>query len=103
MDSMISKYRRNTVQALAALGAAPLLPAATPHALAQTQAQTQTQAWPTKPVKLIVPFPAGGGTDAFARPLSKVLAGTFGQSFVIDNRGGAGGTLGNELRKSYFK
>ena len=97
MDSMISKYRRNTVQALAALGAAPLLPVATPHALAQTQAQTQTQAWPTKPVKLIVPFPAGGGTDAFARPLSKVLAGTFGQSFVIDNRGGAGGTLGAEI------
>lgn len=56
-----------------------------------------SQAWPSKPVRLIVPFPAGGGTDAFARPLSKVLAATLGQSFVIDNRGGAGGTLGAEV------
>ena len=57
----------------------------------------RAQAWPTKPVKLIVPFAAGGGTDAFARPLTKVLSAAFGQSFVIDNRAGAGGTLGAEL------
>ena len=53
--------------------------------------------WPNKPVRLIVPFAAGGGTDAFARPLAKVLSGSLGQSLVIDNRGGAGGTLGAEL------
>jgi tripartite-type tricarboxylate transporter receptor subunit TctC len=53
--------------------------------------------WPNKPVRLIVPFAAGGGTDAFARPLAKVLSGTLGQSFVIDNRGGAGGTLGADV------
>jgi tripartite-type tricarboxylate transporter receptor subunit TctC len=50
--------------------------------------------WPTKPVTLIVPFPAGGGTDAFARPLSGQFSKTTGKTLVIDNRGGAGGTLG---------
>ena len=51
-------------------------------------------AWPAKPVNLIVPFPAGGGTDAFARPLSAQFAKQTGKTLVIDNRGGAGGTLG---------
>ena len=50
--------------------------------------------WPAKPVNLIVPFPAGGGTDAFARPLSAQFAKQTGKTMVIDNRGGAGGTLG---------
>lgn len=50
--------------------------------------------WPTKPVSLIVPFPAGGGTDAFARPLSAQFSRLTGRQMVIDNRGGAGGTLG---------
>lgn len=52
------------------------------------------QAWPAKPVTLVVPFPAGGGTDAFARPLSAQFAKVTGKQLVIDNRGGAGGTLG---------
>ena len=51
-------------------------------------------AWPAKPVTLVVPFPAGGGTDAFARPLSAQFSKVTGQTLVIDNRGGAGGTLG---------
>lgn len=51
-------------------------------------------AWPTKPVTMIVPFPAGGGTDAFARPLSAQFSRLTGKQMVIDNRGGAGGTLG---------
>ncbi len=50
--------------------------------------------WPTKPVNLIVPFPAGGGTDAFARPLSAIFSKLTGKQLIIDNRGGAGGTLG---------
>ncbi|MDB5929726.1 MAG: hypothetical protein JWR60_1433 [Polaromonas sp.] len=51
-------------------------------------------AWPAKPVTVIVPFPAGGGTDAFARPLAAQFAKLTGKQLIIDNRGGAGGTLG---------
>ncbi len=54
-------------------------------------------AWPTKPVTAIVPFPAGGGTDAFARPLSAQFAKHTGRQLIIDNRGGAGGTLGASI------
>ena len=50
--------------------------------------------WPSKPVTLVVPFPAGGGTDAFARPFSAQFAKLTGKQLVIDNRGGAGGNLG---------
>jgi tripartite-type tricarboxylate transporter receptor subunit TctC len=65
-----------------ALGAATLIPA---------HAQT---AWPAKPVTVVVPFPPGGGTDAFARPLFALMSKNTGKQFVIDNKGGAGGTLG---------
>jgi tripartite-type tricarboxylate transporter receptor subunit TctC len=51
-------------------------------------------AWPARPVTFIVPFPSGGGTDAFARPLAAMLTGNLGQQVLIDNRGGAGGTVG---------
>jgi len=50
--------------------------------------------WPSKPVNVVVPFPAGGGTDTFARPLSAQFAKISGRAMVIENRGGAGGTLG---------
>ena len=63
---------------------------ATGGALAQTT-------WPAKPVTLIVPFPAGGGTDAFARPMSGAFAKQTGRTLVIENKGGAGGTLGAGL------
>lgn len=53
--------------------------------------------WPAKPVTMIVPFPAGGGTDAFARPLSAQFARLTGKQMIIDNRGGAGGTLGASI------
>jgi tripartite-type tricarboxylate transporter receptor subunit TctC len=60
-------------------------------------AVSQAQAWPNKPVTLIVPFPPGGGTDAFARPLSAQLSKQLGKQVIIDNRGGAGGTVGAAL------
>lgn len=74
--------RRSLLQWAAASSAAPLLPA-----MAQAS-------WPTKPVTMVVPFPAGGGTDAFARPLSAIFSKQTGKQLIIDNRGGAGGTLG---------
>ena len=65
-------------------------------ACAPFAANAQT-AWPSKPVTIIVPFPAGGGTDAFARPLTATLSKNTGKQFIIDNRGGAGGTLGASI------
>jgi tripartite-type tricarboxylate transporter receptor subunit TctC len=50
--------------------------------------------WPNRPIKIINPFPAGGGTDTFARPLAAQLTKQLGQTVVIENIGGAGGTLG---------
>lgn len=52
------------------------------------------QTWPDKPITFVVPFPPGGGTDAFARPLSAQLTRQLGKQVIIDNRGGGGGTLG---------
>jgi len=54
-------------------------------------------AWPARPVTVLVPFPPGGGTDAFARPLFALMTKNAGRQFIIDNKGGAGGTLGAGL------
>ncbi|APW42446.1 Bug family tripartite tricarboxylate transporter substrate binding protein [Rhodoferax saidenbachensis] len=79
-------------RSLLATGAA----AATAWALSPLAALAQGR-WPAKPVTLVVPFPAGGGTDAFARPMSAQFAKLTGTQLVIDNRGGAGGTLGASI------
>jgi tripartite-type tricarboxylate transporter receptor subunit TctC len=55
------------------------------------------QAWPVKPIRLIVNFPAGGTTDLMARAFAPKLADTLGQPVVIENRGGAGGNVGLEV------
>lgn len=52
------------------------------------------QAWPAKPIRLVVPFPPGGGTDIIARETSQKVAAAPGWTFVIDNKPGAGGNLG---------
>jgi tripartite-type tricarboxylate transporter receptor subunit TctC len=52
------------------------------------------QGWPNKSIKWVNPFPAGGGTDAFARPLAAKLTASLGQTVFIENLGGAGGTVG---------
>jgi tripartite-type tricarboxylate transporter receptor subunit TctC len=66
-------------------------------ALAALPATVVAQDWPTKPVTVIVPWPAGGPSDIAARPIAKGLQEALGQPFVIDNRGGAGGNIGSAL------
>ncbi len=78
-------YMINRRTALA--GAAALAATATSGARAQA-------GWPARPITIINPFPAGGGTDAFARPLAAQLDTQLGVRVLVDNRGGAGGTLG---------
>jgi tripartite-type tricarboxylate transporter receptor subunit TctC len=77
-------HRRDVLRAAAAA-------AVTPAAFAQGSG------WPTKPVTVVVPFPAGGGTDAFARPLAAQFAKQTGRQLIIDNKGGAGGTVGASI------
>lgn len=77
-----SLTRRDVLRAAAA-GAAAMSP------LAHAQS-----GWPARPVMMVVPFPAGGGTDAFARPLAAQFAKQTGKQLVIENKGGAGGTVG---------
>jgi len=55
------------------------------------------QAYPTKPIRMVVPYPAGGGGDLLARPLAQSLTETLGQQVIVENRGGAGGNLGMEF------
>jgi tripartite-type tricarboxylate transporter receptor subunit TctC len=61
-----------------------------------TQAASQAQSWPEKPVKLILPYAPGGATDLIGRPWADKLTQAFGQQFIIENRGGAGGMIGTE-------
>src|SRR5436190_7744774 len=64
--------------------------------LAVTKGYAQANTWPNKPVKLILPYAPGGATDLIGRPWAEKLSQALGQTFVIDNRGGAGGMIGTE-------
>src|SRR6266511_2689471 len=76
---------------LAKLAAALALAGAMPAA---ASAQTPAQSWPQRAIKMIVPFPAGGGTDFIARVAAKHLSDRLGQQVFVENRGGANGAIG---------
>ena len=82
-------HNRKKFLFLLALGAGAVV---TTNALAQTPA-----AWPTKPVKIVVPFPAGGTSDVLARILGQKMSENWGQPVVVENRPGASGNLGADL------
>src|SRR4051812_35639675 len=71
----------------AAIGAAAVLAAT----------DARAQAWPAKPVRVIIPYPPGGGADTVGRIVFAKLSEVMGQQFVIDNRGGAGGTIAEAM------
>lgn len=83
----IDKQRRALLQGAAALGATGWLGSA---------AAQGAKGWPNKPIRLVVPFNAGGATDLVARTLGEALAQRLGQPVVVDNKGGASGILGTD-------
>lgn len=64
-------------------------------ALIAASAAAQAQAWPERPVRLVVPFPAGGATDLVARVIAQRVSKDIGQQVIVDNKAGAGGTIGS--------
>ena len=86
MHHSMKQTRRRLLTGAAVALAAPLL--------ART---ASAQAWPARPVRVIIPYPAGGGADTTGRILFARLGEAWGQQFVIDNRGGAGGTIAEAI------
>ena len=70
------------------------IPAALGAVLLTIATVAPAQNWPTKPITFLNPFPAGGGTDTFARPIAAYVSQTIGQQVIVENQGGAGGTVG---------
>ena len=68
-----------------------------PAAAAQTASATSVPAYPTKPIRMIIPFPPGGAVDAIGRIVGGKLAESLGYPVIFDNRGGAAGAVGSEL------
>jgi tripartite-type tricarboxylate transporter receptor subunit TctC len=85
MKQTHSRERRLVLGAIASGAAAAAFPS-----IAQS-------AWPNKPVRIVVPFAAGGTTDILARAIAPELSRAFGQQFIVDNRAGAGGNVGADI------
>ncbi|AGU53673.1 putative Bug-like extra-cytoplasmic solute receptor, TTT family [Variovorax paradoxus B4] len=83
MKSIHSRCRRFALRGALTLALAALMPA-----------WAMAQAYPSRPIRIVVPFPPGGSTDVLARRIGEKLAVAFGQPVIVDNRAGAGGTLG---------
>src|SRR5215218_4208594 len=79
------------------LGMKCLLPMAAALLLFADASSVHAQDYPTKPITLIVPFPAGGGVDVIGRIVADKLAAELGQPVIIDNRGGAAGVIGTRV------
>lgn len=93
----MAKFTQRCLRPLQTLQTACLLLSAlTLVASSHAQAQAQAPAYPTKPVKMVVPSAPGGGTDIIGRLLAKAFASAFGQSFYVENKPGAGNLIGIE-------
>lgn len=86
---MTFSFKKNRRSALIYCALSAIVFAATPAA--------GQSSWPTKSVKIVVPFAPGGTTDILARALAPELSKAFGQQFIVDNRGGAGGNIGADM------
>ena len=97
--NLIMQYRMNLKRRLTVSLAttAALLTSVSWMLPSAVSAQPAAISYPTKPIRLVVPFPAGGATDIFARTLSQKLAEKLGSTVVVENKPGAGGTLGSDL------
>jgi tripartite-type tricarboxylate transporter receptor subunit TctC len=71
-----------------------ILRAVVPLAAVSLATPLFAQSYPAKPIRLVLPYPPGGGTDIIARPLAQLISASLGQQMVIENRGGAGGNIG---------
>jgi tripartite-type tricarboxylate transporter receptor subunit TctC len=81
--------------ALAAL--TPLVVCVATASVPNASAQGATEAWPTRPIRLVLPFPPGGATDVNARVIAKEVESILGQPLVVDNRGGANAIIGSDI------
>lgn len=83
----MSLTRRHLLRAAAATTAASVAPALL----------AQTSAWPSKPIRIVVPYPPGGSSDIIARSISTLLGDSLGQSVIVENKAGANGNLGTDF------